>query len=232
MASADVRGRRRDGRSRRRGPRERGRGRAPLAAQGRAVPRPARRSRRDLAAAAADIDTAGRGHPARRRHHRHRRRPGARRTASRPSRCSTSATAGSTASRATSWCQVTADHSVVQELVDAGALAARGRRAPSRTATSSPGRSDSATIPRPDFVMVPARAGPAAADLLRRPHRRSSATTRIRLHLAAGMPARRDRERPRGCGARRRRTRQRHGRDRRRGRRLRPVVAPPDLGAP
>jgi PPM family protein phosphatase len=83
--------------------------------------------------------------------------------------------------------RVTTDHSVVQELVDAGLLAADEAEGhpESNVITRALGFRDD---PRPDVVMVPARAGLRlliCSDGLTK----ELDDDRIRLHLAAGMPA-------------------------------------------
>jgi protein phosphatase len=83
--------------------------------------------------------------------------------------------------------RVTTDHSVVQELVDAGIIdAAEAESHPeSNVITRALGFRDD---PRPDVVMVPARAGLRlliCSDGLTK----ELGDDRIRLHLAAGMPA-------------------------------------------
>ncbi|HEV7741594.1 MAG TPA: protein phosphatase 2C domain-containing protein [Pseudolysinimonas sp.] len=83
--------------------------------------------------------------------------------------------------------RVTTDHSVVQELVDAGVLAAEDAEAhpDSNVITRALGFRDD---PRPDVVMVPVRAGLRlliCSDGLTK----ELGDDRIRLHLAAGMPA-------------------------------------------
>jgi protein phosphatase len=83
--------------------------------------------------------------------------------------------------------RVTTDHSVVQELVDAGIIdASEAESHPeSNVITRALGFRDD---PRPDVVMVPARAGLRlliCSDGLTK----ELGDDRIRLHLAAGMPA-------------------------------------------
>jgi len=82
--------------------------------------------------------------------------------------------------------RITTDHSVVQELVDAGLLAAEDaeHHPESNVITRALGFRDD---PRPDIVMVPARAGLRlliCSDGLTK----ELDDGRIRLHLAAGMP--------------------------------------------
>ena len=83
--------------------------------------------------------------------------------------------------------RVTTDHSVVQELVDAGVLAAEDAEGhpDSNVITRALGFRDD---PRPDVVMVPVRKGLRlliCSDGLTK----ELGDERIRLHLAAGMPA-------------------------------------------
>lgn len=83
--------------------------------------------------------------------------------------------------------RVTTDHSVVQELVDAGLIDAEEAEGhpESNVITRALGFRDD---PRPDVVMVPARAGLRlliCSDGLTK----ELGDDRIRLHLAAGMPA-------------------------------------------
>lgn len=83
--------------------------------------------------------------------------------------------------------RVTTDHSVVQELVDAGVISAEDAEShpDSNVITRALGFRDD---PRPDVVMVPARSGlrlMICSDGLTK----ELGDERIRLHLAAGMPA-------------------------------------------
>jgi protein phosphatase len=83
--------------------------------------------------------------------------------------------------------RVTTDHSVVQELVDAGIISAEDAEShpDSNVITRALGFRDD---PRPDVVMVPARAGLRlliCSDGLTK----ELGDDRLRLHLAAGMPA-------------------------------------------
>ena len=83
--------------------------------------------------------------------------------------------------------RVTTDHSVVQELVDAGMISAEDAEShpDSNVITRALGFRDD---PRPDVVMVPARRGlrlMICSDGLTK----ELGDERIRLHLAAGMPA-------------------------------------------
>lgn len=83
--------------------------------------------------------------------------------------------------------RVTTDHSVVQELVDAGVIDAEDAEThpDSNVITRALGFRDD---PRPDVVMVPARTGlrlMICSDGLTK----ELGDDRIRLHLAAGMPA-------------------------------------------
>jgi protein phosphatase len=83
--------------------------------------------------------------------------------------------------------RVTTDHSVVQELIDAGIIDAEEAEThpESNVITRALGFRDD---PRPDVVMVPARAGLRlliCSDGLTK----EVGDERIRLHLAAGMPA-------------------------------------------
>lgn len=83
--------------------------------------------------------------------------------------------------------RVTVDHSVVQELVDAGVLTAQEaeQHPESNVITRAVGFSET---PRPDLWMVPVRAGMRlliCSDGLTK----ELGDDRLRLHLAAGMPA-------------------------------------------